>query len=108
MVLWMCQLQIVRIVLYLLATLNSVFPKTIHGAPARGAIVTVKTEEKTYIRSIDAGSGYLCQMEPVAHVGLGQVNSIQSVEVVWPGGERVLVENPSINQLLTISYPSPE
>ena len=85
-----------------------VFPKTMHGAPARGAVVTVKTEDKTYLRSIDAGSGYLCQMEPVAHVGLGQVDSVQSVEVVWPGGERVLVESPSVDQLLTIPYPSPQ
>ena len=85
-----------------------VFPKTIHGAPARGAVVTVKTEGKTHIRSIDAGSGYLCQMEPVAHVGLGQGDSIQSVEVVWPGAERVLVESPSIDQLLTIPHPGSE
>ena len=48
------------------------------------------------------------EMEPVAHVGIGKEEAVQSVEVVWPGGERAFVESPSVDQLLTIPYPSPE
>ena len=38
------------------------------GAPARGATVTLKSNLRTHSKTIDAGSGYLCQMEPVAPV----------------------------------------
>merc|ERR1711971_649720 len=42
------------------------------GAPARAARVSLTTESGwMQTRVIDAGSGYLCQMEPVAHFGLG-------------------------------------
>ena len=45
-----------------------VAPRTAHGAPARGAVVRLVAGGRTQLRVIDAGSGYLCQMEPVAHV----------------------------------------
>ena len=42
-----------------------VAPLTVHGAPARGAIVRLTGDDgRTQMRLIDAGSGYLCQMEP--------------------------------------------
>ena len=50
-----------------------VVPRTQHGAFARGAKVVAYTKESgTHVRIIDGGSGYLCQMEPVAHFGLGR------------------------------------
>ena len=45
-------------------------PKNLHGAPARGATVILHTNIRNHAKTIDAGSGYLCQMEPVAHFGL--------------------------------------
>lgn len=50
-----------------------VFPRTKYGAPARGALVKLTTRTgRVYSSVIDGGSGYLCQMEPVAHFGLGE------------------------------------
>merc|ERR1711871_1418827 len=53
-----------------------VLPLTQHGGPARGATVrlylTDSDDETPKLRAVDAGSGYLCQMEPVAPFGLGQ------------------------------------
>merc|ERR1712232_578114 len=43
-----------------------VLPLTPFGAPARGAKVTLVAGARSQIRVIDAGSAYLCQMEPVA------------------------------------------
>ena len=49
-----------------------VIPRTKFGAFARGAKVVVYTKKTgPHTRIIDGGSGYLCQMEPVAHFGLG-------------------------------------
>ena len=45
-------------------------PRLRNGAPARGATVVLKTNMRVHAKTIDAGSGYLCQMEPVAHYGL--------------------------------------
>lgn len=50
-----------------------VIPKTKFGAFARGAKVVVYTRKSgPHTRIIDGGSGYLCEMEPVAHFGLGK------------------------------------
>ncbi|CAB1429205.1 unnamed protein product [Pleuronectes platessa] len=49
-----------------------VIPRTKFGAFARGAKVVLYTKKTgPHTRIIDGGSGYLCQMEPVAHFGLG-------------------------------------
>lgn len=83
-----------------------VLPRTQFGAPARGAVVRLMAEERTQIRAIDAGSGYLCQMEPVAHFGLGEATNVDWLEVQWPDGKRQRIEAPDINQQLELPYPS--
>lgn len=48
-------------------------PRTRFGAFARGAKVVLYTKKSgAHLRIIDGGSGYLCEMEPVAHFGLGE------------------------------------
>ena len=50
-----------------------VVPRTRFGAFARGAKVVLYTKKSgAHLRIIDGGSGYLCEMEPVAHFGLGE------------------------------------
>ncbi|XP_030889407.1 cartilage acidic protein 1 [Leptonychotes weddellii] len=50
-----------------------VVPRTQFGAFARGAKVVLYTRKSgAHLRIIDGGSGYLCEMEPVAHFGLGE------------------------------------
>ncbi|MBD3881820.1 CRTAC1 family protein [Phormidium tenue FACHB-886] len=83
-----------------------ILPLTAQGAPARGAIVTLMAGERRQIRAIDAGSGYLCQMEPVAHFGLGNQSQIEYVEVRWLDGKTVKLVAPEVNQLLRVTYPT--
>lgn len=82
-----------------------VLPLTAQGAPARGAVVVLELFGRTQRRVIDAGSGYLCQMEPVAHFGLGWQTQINRVRVHYPDGATALVNNPSCDQLLRIAHP---
>jgi hypothetical protein len=82
-----------------------VAPLTRHGAPARGAVVRLVAGGRTQLRAIDAGSGYLCQMEPVAHFGLGTLDQIDSLEIIWPDGARQTLVNPPLRQTLTVAYP---
>ncbi|KAK7807350.1 hypothetical protein U0070_010890 [Myodes glareolus] len=58
-----------------------VVPRTRFGAFARGAKVVLYTKKSgAHLRIIDGGSGYLCEMEPVAHFGLGESGPMGIVE----------------------------
>ena len=90
-----------------------VLPRTAHGAPARGALVRLHMMAahgdggggRTQLRVVDAGSGYLCQMEPVAHFGLGSATEVARLDVVWPGGVCLSVASPTVDTMLTVEYP---
>ena len=72
------------------------------GAPARGATVTLITNQRKHAKTIDAGSGYLCQMEPVAHYGIRKNEKDFKVEVKWTDGTKNLIKIKSLNQVITI------
>jgi len=80
-------------------------PRTRFDAPARGAMVKLVAGGRTQLRVIDGGSGYLCQMEPVAHFGLGDVKSIESVSVTWPDGARQVLKDIRINTKHIVKHP---
>ena len=61
-------------------------PLNTFGAPARGATVTLRTNLRNHAKTIDAGSGYLCQMEPVAHYGLREGEIIKKITIKWTNG----------------------
>lgn len=82
-----------------------VLPLTSYGAPARGAVVRMVAGGRTQIRAIDAGSGYLCQMEPVAHFGLGDITDAEKVEIRWLDGTSKIIMHPAIDGLLRVPYP---
>lgn len=75
------------------------------GAPARGAVVTLMAEGRVQRRCIDAGSGYLCQMEPTAHFGLGQCRRVDWLQVRWPDGSHLQWRQPPCDQVLRVEYP---
>ncbi|XP_078572779.1 cartilage acidic protein 1-like [Branchiostoma floridae x Branchiostoma japonicum] len=82
-------------------------PTTKFGAPARGSRVTIRTASgDLQLRVIDGGSGYLCQMEPIAHFGLGTDTAVQ-VEVTWPDGRQFSRElDPrEMRTTVTINHP---
>ncbi|WP_207455389.1 CRTAC1 family protein [Azospirillum sp. SYSU D00513] len=82
-----------------------VLPLTRFGAPARGAVVTCTAGGRTQRRVVCAGSGYLCQMEPVAHFGLGPVHEVERLEVRWPDGMSAVIDRPPAGRVVTVPYP---
>jgi len=82
-----------------------VLPFTRNGAPARGAVVTLTGGGRRQVRCIDGGSGYLCQMEPVAHFGLGSLTGVEQVDIRWPGGAVASLVGPEIDTLHRVAYP---
>ena len=86
-----------------------ILPLTEAGAPARGAKVQLTLAGgRVMTRSVDAGSGYLCAMEPVAHFGLGAATSFLSIVITWPGGTSATlsVSLAAIDTLHRIQHPN--
>jgi hypothetical protein len=72
-----------------------VHAQTPAGAPAIGSRVTLFAagDERPMIRHIDGGSGYLCQMEPVAHFGLAEAGSASRIEVRFTNGQHTTLQD---------------
>ena len=71
-------------------------PLNTFGAPARGATVTLHTNLRNHAKTIDAGSGYLCQMEPIAHYGLREGEVIKNISIKWTNGT---IDSYAINDI---------
>jgi hypothetical protein len=80
-------------------------PLTPSGAPARGALVLLHAAGRTQRRIIDGGSGYLCQMEPVAHFGLGSHETVEWVRIRWPHGATLTLDHPAVRTTHIVSPP---
>jgi hypothetical protein len=80
-------------------------PLTRFNSPARGAIVHAEAEGRVRVKGVSGGSGYLCQMEPVAHFGFGPNVRPERVRVTWPDGAGVVLLNPGVNRTVTVPYP---
>lgn len=53
---------------------------------AIGAQVTVRLPDRSLVRPINRGFGYLSSGDPWAHFGLGKAERIDRIEVRWPDG----------------------
>lgn len=49
-------------------------------------------------------AGYKSSLGNVVHFGLGEQDKIDSIEIVWPDGNRQVILNPQVDQLLYIDY----
>ena len=77
-------------------------PINVNGAPARGATVTLFSNLRTHSKTIDAGSGYLCQMEPVAHYGIRDNESNFKIEIKWTNGDVKTLKVDNLNETLLV------
>ncbi|MGH7171840.1 MAG: CRTAC1 family protein [Gemmataceae bacterium] len=60
---------------------------------ALGAVVRLRAGGKSRVSSLHPADSYLSSSVPVAHFGLGTVNRVDAVEIVWPDGRRELFDN---------------
>ncbi|MCU0315101.1 MAG: CRTAC1 family protein [Fimbriimonadaceae bacterium] len=80
-------------------------PLTPSGAPAVASRVELLSE-RPQLRFIDGGSGYLCQMEPVAHFGLGLERTVPPVRITWSDGTCRVLDGLALDDLTQVTYPS--
>ncbi|SMO62867.1 VCBS repeat-containing protein [Fodinibius sediminis] len=69
---------------------------------AVGAKVTVWSGEETYYREQMPGRGFQSSVDHRIHFGLGKNASVDSMLVVWPGGQYTVMKEVPLNQFLTV------
>ena len=72
---------------------------------AIGARVLVRSAGRTFPREVMPTRGYLSQSESVVTIGLGKIDKVDSVEIVWPSGTKQTLNPVPLNKLTTISEP---
>lgn len=64
-----------------------------------GAIITVTTDAGEWTKQLTAGDGYQCSNEKTIQFGLGTVNRIEKVSILWPTGKNSV---HSVDELNTV------
>jgi len=72
---------------------------------AVGSRVTITAGGKTQLRDAVPVRGYLSQMDPRVHFGLGQVSVVDRVEIRWPDGSKTVLTEVPADQVLEIVKP---
>ncbi len=67
-----------------------------------GSRVEAMVDGKLLIREIDGGSSHLSQNTTIAHFGLGEATTIESITVKWVGGNTQTITNVAVNQKIVI------
>ncbi|MDW3194812.1 MAG: VCBS repeat-containing protein [Cytophagales bacterium] len=70
--------------------------------------VYIKYGAKAQVIEIKGVRGYFSYVEPVAHFGLGPIDKVDTVQVVWPGGETAYRYDVQANQRITIKAEETE
>ena len=70
-----------------------------------GALVQLRAGGHTQSAQRVAGSGYLSQDDGRVHFGLGATKKIDKLVIHWPSGQEQTIDNPGIDQILTVEEP---
>lgn len=77
---------------------------TTSSLDAVGASVTVRTAEGSQRKVNDGNSGYLSFSRMPLYFGLGDADTVDGIDILWPSGHRQTVNGPlKSNQLLTVT-----
>ena len=70
---------------------------------AIGAMVRLTAGGITQMRYLSAGSGYLAMDAKTLHFGLGDITTIDDVEITWPDGTVQNLTNLAVNQFMQVT-----
>lgn len=70
---------------------------------AFGAKAYLYTPERTFLREVRGGDSHASQNSSVVHFGLASINQVDSLVVVWPGGEENVYDNLELNTYNSIT-----
>ncbi|MEO6038102.1 MAG: VCBS repeat-containing protein, partial [Saprospiraceae bacterium] len=71
---------------------------------ASGARARVQAGDKVYYSELSPIRGFLSTVEPIFHFGMGAAQTADRVEVEFPGGQLVVLENLAGNKRYTVQF----
>ncbi len=71
---------------------------------AYGAQVTLVQSDRKWSRVLQPGSSYLSSHDPRLHFGLGEVSTIDHIDVIWPDGLEERFQGGPVDQFRTITF----
>lgn len=71
---------------------------------AIGAKVTLYSDEKKQVQELFLTRGFQSSVSTKLNFGVGKLDKIDKVEIRWPDQQTTILENISVNQLLTVDY----
>ena len=74
--------------------------------PAIGAVITLHAGTERWSRAVRRGGSYLSSSPPSAHIGLGELDSYDAIEVSWPDGSTETFSGGVVNQVVTLAEGS--
>jgi hypothetical protein len=72
---------------------------------AIGSRIQIQHGNQTQSREIQCGSGFLACQSLVAHFGLGDVTTVDRIDIHWPSGIHQVLRHVEANQHLAITEP---
>ena len=72
------------------------------GRDAYGALVVLKSGEKTLTRHHHADGSYLSSSDPRVHFGLGASTAVTEVTIHWPSGIKQNVKVDAVDRYITV------
>jgi hypothetical protein len=69
---------------------------------AIGARVTLRTGQTQQVREVFAGTGF-GSLPYEQHFGLGELNSVDAIEIRWPSGFQQRIDSPPVNDTILIT-----
>lgn len=69
---------------------------------AYGAKVTVVANGRRWVRFAHPTYSYAVSNDPRAHFGLGEIDRIDAIEIIWPDGAHQRIPSPAVDQILVV------
>ncbi len=76
----------------------------VNNSTGLGAKITINYAGKIQYHEFKTVRGYLSSVEPIVHFGLGKVDKIDSIQVLWNDHKQSVIKDINANQQIDIDY----
>ncbi len=73
------------------------------NSKAIGTQITIYSDQQQFYQELAPMRGFLSCVDYKMHFGLGDLEQIDRVEVLWPNGNKTILENVPVNQVLSLN-----
>ena len=67
-----------------------------------GVKAIIKTSETQQLQELTLSRGFQSSVAPLIHFGLGNADTVDEIEIIWPGGKKQILTNVEANQKIII------